>query len=142
MLFGQYLTHIGAVRPDDVLAALDDQDRRVERFGRIAVKNRLLTPAQLLRLLDAQIVHRRKLGETAIAFGYLNADQVTQVLIEQKEQRRPIGALLVERGAIDENELQEHLSRYFALEVDGAFATSLSAIDVQTSSPMDQSDTR
>jgi hypothetical protein len=125
MLFGQYLIHIGALEPQDVLAALDDQDLRVERFGRIAVKRGHLTAARLLSLLDDQCVHRRKIGETAIAFGYMTTEQVHRVLIEQKEQRRPIGVLLVDRGALDDAALRQHLANYFALVAQDQPATPL-----------------
>ena len=116
MLFGQYLINIGAIQPEDVLAVLDDQELRVEHFGRIAVKRGYLTASRLLAMLDDQVLHRRKVGETAIAYGYMTEVQVKAVLSEQKEQRRPIGALLVERGAISESQLRKHLSDYFALE--------------------------
>jgi len=116
MLFGQYLIKIGAIQPEDVLAALDDQDLRVEQFGRIAIKRGHLTASRLLALLDDQFSNRRKIGETAIVFAFMTREQVKDILVEQKGQRRPIGMLLVEHGALDEFQLRKHLSDYFALE--------------------------
>ena len=114
MLFGQYLIYVGVLKAEDVLAALDEQEARIDKFGKIAVRMRLITPARLLAVLDDQIVHRRRVGETAIALGYLTEEDVRKVLLDQKQQRRPIGALLVDRGALTEAQLRKHLADYFA----------------------------
>lgn len=114
MLFGQYLIHVDAISPEDVLAALDDQLDHVERFGRIAVKLGYLDASRLLSILDDQMVHKRKLGQAAVALGFMTQEQVNEVLATQKEQRRPLGMILVQRGLLTDAGLRKHLSDYFA----------------------------
>jgi len=115
MLLGQYLLKAGALTPEDLLGALDEQRLRVEQFGRIAIRNGYLSASRLLQLLDDQVLTTQRVGELAIGRGYMTYSLVLEVLREQKSQHRPIGALLVERGALNPFQLKKHLSDYFAL---------------------------
>ena len=66
MLLGQYLLKVGALTPEDLLGALDEQKLRVEQFGRIAIRHGYLTASRLLHLLDDQVLATQRVGELAL----------------------------------------------------------------------------
>jgi hypothetical protein len=112
MRFGTYLTGKGLVTPEQVMEALDLQQKNRVPIGKLAQETGKLSGSQVLEILNAQVENGQPFGQIAVEFGYLSALELADLLTAQKERNKPIGEILVEMGAIDAEVLETQYAHY------------------------------
>jgi hypothetical protein len=111
---GQYLLENRVITPEQLLGALAHQEKTNRKFGETAVSLGLLTEDQLGEVLALQRSEDVRTGEAAVRLGFLNAVHVDRVLRAQRNSHILIGEALVVTGAIDRDDLEEHVVRFQA----------------------------
>lgn len=110
--FGQFLVEKGIVSREELLAAIDLQERKNLKFGEMAVKMGYVTPADIDRAHRAQFSQDMKLGDILVALAVLSADELQGIIARQKETHLYIGEALVQVGALSSDKLQQHLQEF------------------------------
>ncbi|HIC91478.1 MAG TPA: hypothetical protein EYP21_05360 [Syntrophaceae bacterium] len=110
--FGQYLLQKGKITREQLLEAVDMQNKINLPLGSIAVDKGLLTSEEVKRIHNEQKRQDKKFGEIALQFGYLTEKQLENLLKEQKESRIYLGEALVQCGHLTSEELEEELSAF------------------------------
>ena len=111
---GQYLLENRLVSAEQLLAALAYQEKTNRKFGETAVSLGLLTEDQLGEVLALQRSEDIRTGEAGIRLGFLKPPQIDRVLLAQRNSHILIGEALVVTGAIDRDDLEEHVARFLA----------------------------
>jgi hypothetical protein len=111
LLFGEYLYYTGSISQHVLVEAISWQRGLRPRFGDIALRWKLLSPAALGDILT----NRRfgePLGESALRLGALNRFQVNAVLFFQRKTQSPIGEYFITNGHIMQITLQRLLNEH------------------------------
>lgn len=103
--FGQFLVELGAVNREQLLEAVDLQERVNLKFGEMALSMKLITEADIERVHAAQRSEDLRFGDMAVKLGIISDDEMKQVLTKQKNTHLYIGEALVQIGAITAEEL-------------------------------------
>lgn len=135
--FGEFLIDRWIINRDQLLAALEYQMHRNERFGTIAVKKGFLTKAQVDQLSRRQRQSDLTFGELAISAGLLTREQVQKISTFQRHNNVLLGETLLRLNFIDEVTLKrelanyrEHHRRYFGDEIPVA-VSAVSAVIIR-----------
>lgn len=110
--FGQFLIERGVLSAGQLLAALEDQRGRNQRFGSYALQLGYLTPSDVQRIHQAQQGNDARFGEVAVRLGLLSAAQVDEILARQRQDHIMLGELLVERGDVGPDVLERELEAF------------------------------
>jgi CheY-specific phosphatase CheX len=110
--FGQFLLENGVINAQQLLAAIEFQEKMNLKFGDTAIQLRFLDKARLEQIFDLQRKEDIKTGEAGIKLGFLTESQVDQVLRAQKNSHVMIGGALVKTGALAEAQLSEQLQAF------------------------------
>jgi len=110
--FGEFLIDRWIINRDQLLAALDYQMNRNERFGAIAVRKGFLTKAQVEDIKRRQCRSDLTFGELAISVGLLTHEQVKQIATYQHRNNLLLGQTLLRLNFIDEATLNRELTNY------------------------------
>lgn len=108
MRFGLYLVRRGLVKPADLVAALEKQQRELPRLGQIAIEEGMLSVREVFQVLHhLGPLAEERFGERAIELGLLKRQEVAELLLIQSERCRPVSEILVERGALTRDQERE-----------------------------------
>lgn len=112
-LFGAWLVQRQRVTAEQVLVALDLQERQRPPIHEIAMHQRLLSAMQVLQVLDEQR-KTRQCFETAVqSLGLLTRAQIDTLRIEQAKHGPKIGQVLVQTGALSPSQLERELEEFY-----------------------------
>lgn len=120
---GDLLVADGLITPDQLNAALGEQQRTGEKIGAVLVAAGVLAKDQLTQFLARQ--HRvsvfsrisRRLGDLLVADGLITAEQLTAALAQQKRTGEKVGSVLVAAEVITEDQLLQFLARQYRVSV-------------------------
>ncbi len=118
--FGQFLVEKGVVTRDDLLKAMDLQERKNLKLGEMAMAMGYVTEADINRAHNAQLSKDIRLGDMLVEMGIMTAEQLADVITRQKNTHLYIGEALVLVNAITSEQLQEHLDAFKADQADYA----------------------
>jgi type II secretory ATPase GspE/PulE/Tfp pilus assembly ATPase PilB-like protein len=114
VLLGQALVNQHSVTPDQLQAALSEQEMlRGRKLGDIMVVRQLIKPEDLSAALQHQArMPMVRIGEALTALGYITEVQLEDALKQQRSDRGvPLGELLVRKGVVSREHLQTALAR-------------------------------
>ncbi len=114
--FGEYLIDRWIISREQLLQALDFQDQRNQRFGDIAIKKGLLTPAQVEVIKSRQCLADLEFGSAAVALGLLTREQIAVISTFQKNNNLCLGDALLRLGHISEDVLAHELEAFGSLQ--------------------------
>jgi CheY-specific phosphatase CheX len=106
---GQFLLERGSVTRDGLVAAVDYQDQRNPKLGELAVREKMLKPADAERINQEQRRTDAQFGQVATKLNLLNERQVEQLIAKQKRERVLIGQALIAVGAITPGALEREM---------------------------------
>lgn len=112
--FGQFLVEKGAVTREQLLAAIELQDKTNLKLGEMAVKMGLITQADIVNSHNAQYSKDIRLGDLLVEMGLLTPQQLADVVDQQKKNHLYIGEALVQVNALTSEELQKQLAAFKA----------------------------
>lgn len=110
--FGQFLLENGVINAQQLLAAIEYQEKMNLKFGDTAIQLRLLDKARLEQIFALQRKEDIKTGEAGIKLGFLTESQVDQVLRAQKNSHVMIGGALVKTGALTDAQISEQIQAF------------------------------
>ncbi|MEI6207751.1 MAG: chemotaxis protein CheX [Desulfuromonadales bacterium] len=112
--FGQFLVEKNIVTRDDLIKAIDLQDKKNLKLGEMAVFMGYITQTDIERAHNAQMSKDMKLGDLLVEMGYLTLTQLNDVITRQKNSHLYIGEALIQVGALAADKLPQHLSDFKA----------------------------
>ncbi len=112
--FGQYLVEQCIVTSNDLLDAINLQDKHNLKLGEIALAMGLISSADVQRAHNAQISKDLKLGDLLVEMGFLTIVQLEDIITRQKNTHLYIGEALLQVGALSQDNLQKHLDAFKA----------------------------
>lgn len=107
--FGQFLVEKGVVSRNDLLQAIELQERKNLKLGEIALELGYVGRADIDRAHHAQLSRDMKLGDLLVEMGCLTLPQLNEVVTRQKNNHLYIGEALVAVNAITADQLREQL---------------------------------
>ncbi len=110
--FGQYLVEQRVVTSDQILAAIQLQEKRNLKFGDMAIQMAFVSDRQMETAHKAQRREDLPLGDMLVKLGFLTNFQREAVIARQKAQHLYIGEALVEIGALDHGKLDHYLNEF------------------------------
>lgn len=110
--FGQYLLNRGIVGVEELLKALEAQQKSHMKLGVLAMGAGLLTAAQVEEIHREQTRQDKKFGEIALEKGYLTPAQLEELLASQKKGHLQLGQALIDAGALTFEQLEKALKDY------------------------------
>jgi hypothetical protein len=101
MQFGLYLKKKGIISAEQLVAALEVQQKQLVRIGQLAIEEGFLTPREVFQVLRSQSdsPHER-FGELAVGLELMTRPQLQQLLVLQMDRKRPLCEVLVAQHAI------------------------------------------
>ena len=105
--FAQFLVDTNVIGAEDALRALDEQRRRTQPIGRLALQHGLLSMKQVFAILAEQPETGLRFGEQAIFMGFLERESMERLLDEQRRLRPGLGEILAEMGLVRKGVLQK-----------------------------------
>lgn len=116
--FGQFLLSQGIVTTQQVVEAVEYQNRNNSRLGEIATALSMVTAADADRINALQLEKDLFFGEAAIQLGLLSRAQLEEVLAAQQDGHIRLGQALVSLGHLSESALQAALSSFAGQEAE------------------------
>ena len=110
--FGRWLIERGCVTAEQLLTALDVQQKTNNSLGAFAVEARILTQQQADEIIREQRRSHLPFGGIAESMGLLTTEQVERLLERQRGARRYLGEILVEEGILSHQEVTEQLEAF------------------------------
>ncbi len=135
--FGQFLIEKQVISDQNLLQAIELQEKTNHRFGDLVLEMGIMTEKQIYLTHRAQRHEDLQFGEMAIKLGYLTPDQVTDVLREQQQRHLYIGEALIKIGAITRESLEHYLAEFKRPETSSTTTTGTIEIPEQISSQRD-----
>jgi hypothetical protein len=119
MQFGLYLKKKGVVSAEQLVAALEVQQKGLVRIGQLAIEEGILSPREVFQVLRSQSdsPHER-FGEVAMGLNLITRDELQRLLVIQMERRRPLSEILVGQHAMLPLHAAEELAA-FRREMEG-----------------------
>ena len=112
MQFEIYLVRAGIMSAEQLVDALDLQQRSRPRFGRLALQMGKLRLHQVAEILQRQCDVDKPFGETAVDLEFLSRRQVTHLLKTQQNRTPAVIDCLVQLAAVDESRLEEYREQF------------------------------
>lgn len=110
--FGQFLVEQRVVSSDQILQAIQLQEKRNLKFGDMAIQLHFVTERQMETAHKAQRREDLPLGDMLVKLGFITNFQREAVIARQKAQHLYIGEALVEIGALDHARLEHYLNEF------------------------------
>jgi hypothetical protein len=119
MQFGLYLKKKGIISAEQLVAALEAQQKQLVRIGQLAIEEGVLTPREVFQVLRSQSESPHgRFGEIAIGLGLMTCSQLHGLLILQMDRKRPLSEILVQQRVISPVHAAEELAA-FRREMEG-----------------------
>ncbi|MBS4175590.1 hypothetical protein [Bacillus sp. FJAT-49736] len=96
--FGQYLLNRAFITREQLMDALDLQNKVYVKFGVLAVDEGYMTSFQVEEVHEKQKQVDKRFGEVAVDCGYLTNEQVEVLVSKQKQNHLFLAQALVDRG--------------------------------------------
>jgi hypothetical protein len=113
MQFGLYLHKKGVITAQQLVAALEVQQKQLVRIGQLAIEEGVLTPRQVFQVLQSQShTPHERFGEVALGQGLMTRDQLQGLLMLQMDRKRSLGEILIQQRAISPLAAAEELATY------------------------------
>lgn len=112
--FGQFLVENGVVSREELLKAMELQERKNLKLGEMALKLGYISQADIIRAHNAQLSRDMRLGDLLLEMGILTPEQLDDVLTRQKNSHLYIGEALVLNDSLTSGELQRQLEAFKA----------------------------
>ena len=120
MLFGEFLLGQGLVEEDDLVCALDEQQKNKMPMGQMAVQKGLMDSKALFKVLTEQrkrVRDANDFGQIALEMGLLKQDQVEELVESQTTTSELVGNILVTKGLLSREQLVQMLREYDSARV-------------------------
>jgi hypothetical protein len=113
MHFGLHLYRKGTITADELVAALELQEKRPVRLGQLALEEGILSVRDVFDVLRAQhhAPHDR-FGELAIEMGRMKRADLARLLMAQADRKVPLSDLLVCQGILSRRQADAELEAY------------------------------
>lgn len=115
MKFGLYLVRNGIISAEELVGALEVQNRTNVPIGQLAIEERLMSAREVFQVLHYQrdMLHRHELfGEIAVDKGFITHDELQRLLVLQMDRKPPLDDVLVEQGVLTRDEMNAELQNY------------------------------
>jgi hypothetical protein len=113
--FGLYLVRNGIISAEELVGALEVQNRTNVPIGQLAIEERLMSAREVFQVLHHQrdMLHRHELfGEIAVDKGFITHDELQRLLVLQMDRKPPLEDVLVEQGVLTRDEMNAELQNY------------------------------
>ena len=110
--FGQYLIDNQVITRQDLLKAIDLQEKTNLRFGDLVIAMGLMTAEQAQAVHRAQRHDDLQFGDMAVKMGFLDPQQIGEVLNRQRREHLYIGEALVRLGCLTAEQLEQNLASF------------------------------
>ena len=116
MEFCLFLVRRGYVTAEQAIEVFEQQVRRREPIGRLALKGGVITVRQVVKILESQaLAHpRQRFGDTGVALGFMTDDQVQELLRKQYQLIPQVEELLVDQGTLSYDEVEQAREQFQA----------------------------
>jgi CheY-specific phosphatase CheX len=108
--FGEFLLERSVITREQLLEALELQDKKNLKFGAVAVQKKYLTEDQVKQINDRQTSQDMRFGELAVSMDLLTAKQSQEILTIQKNNYLYLGEALCRLGYIKSEVMKMELS--------------------------------
>ncbi len=122
--FGQFLIENGVVTRENLLQAMELQERKNLKLGEMALHLGYVSQADITRAHNAQLSKDLRLGDLLVEMGILSQDQLNDVITRQKNSHLYIGEALVLVNALTSGQLQKQLEAFKADQSDFVSGTT------------------
>jgi hypothetical protein len=113
MHFGLYLKKKGIITAEQLVDALEVQQKTLPRIGQLAMEEGILSPRQIFEVLRAQCHSPHvRFGELAIEMELMTRDDLMRLLIIQADRKRPIEQILVAQRVLTNEQAAEQIAEY------------------------------
>lgn len=110
--FGQFLLEQQAVTGEQLLQAIQYQEKTRQKMGEVAIAEGLMTEMQVREIHEKQKTTDKFFGDLALEAGYLNEDQLSRVVTLQKQSHMYLGEVLVKLELLAQEEVDRLLARF------------------------------
>jgi len=120
MLFGEFLLERELVKEDDLVCALDEQQKNKMPLGQMAVQKGFMDSKALFKVLTEQrkrVRDANDFGQIALEMGVLKQDQVEELVESQNTTNELVGNILVTKGLLSREKLVQMLREYDSARV-------------------------
>jgi hypothetical protein len=113
MKFGLYLTRKSAITAEQLVAALEYQQKKLVPIGQLALEECFLSAPEVFQVLRCQsdMPHER-FGELAVSLGLLAEEELQRLLVIQSNRQMPLADVLVIQGALTPAQAEQELAEY------------------------------
>jgi hypothetical protein len=113
MQFGLYLKKKGIISAEQLVAALEVQQKQLVRIGQLAIEEGILTPREVFQVLRSQSESpHERFGEIAVNLGLMTRGQLQALLMRQMDRKRPLSEVLIQQHAISPLHAAEELAEF------------------------------
>lgn len=113
MRFGLYLYHQKVIDAEQLIEALEEQQRRTPPVGELAIESGLVSVHSLFEIVSAQSGPRRdRFGTIAMEMGLISEGELAEVLMRQSDLRPPLREILVEQGVLSQEVADAHYDHF------------------------------
>lgn len=115
MLFGEFLLEQGLVEEDDLVSALDEQQKNKMPLGQMAVQKGFMDSKALFKVLTEQrkrVRDANDFGQIALEMGMLKQEQVEELVESQNTTNELVGSILVTKGLLSREKLVQVLREF------------------------------
>jgi CheY-specific phosphatase CheX len=112
--FGQFLVEQGIVTCEELLNAINLQDKNNLKLGERAVAMGLITAPDIQHAHNVQMSKDTRLGDLLVEMDFLTLAQANGIITRQKNTHLYIGEALVQVGSLTNDELRKHLDAFKA----------------------------
>jgi hypothetical protein len=120
MLFGEFLLERGLVKEDDLVYALDEQQKNKMPLGQMAVQKGFMDSKALFKVLTEQrkrVRDANDFGQIAVEMGLLKQGQLEELVESQTTTSELVGNILVTKGLLSREQLVQMLREYDSARV-------------------------
>lgn len=110
--FGQFLLENRVVTSNQLLEALQIQEKTNVPLGKLALEHHLLTEQNIKDISKKQLSEDVLFGNAAVELSFLNKDQLDHLLELQSKRKRYLGDVLVELGYMKSDEAMKYLGAF------------------------------
>jgi hypothetical protein len=120
MLFGEFILGQGLVKEDDLVSALDEQQKNKMPMGQMAVQKGFMDSKTLFKVLTEQrkrVADANDFGQVALEMGMLKQEQVEELVESQNTTNELVGNILVTKGLLSREKLVQVLKEFNSIRV-------------------------
>lgn len=110
--FGQYLLNHRIIMPDQLYAAMKEEQTVRVRIGVLAIAAGYMTAGQVEEVHAVQFSRDKRFGEIALELGYLSGAQLDELLQTQDSRSMSLSQAIVDKGFLSLETLGEALAGF------------------------------